>query len=176
MKKELSSIPLILFVSILIIFTYLLLKERNPKELPSALIGKNVPTFDAESLLKEEKFISPKEFKNKITLVNFFASWCKPCRDEHLFIKTFSKNEKIKIIGINYKDNIKKTTEWLNKSGNPYNNIVIDKKGKIAIEWGVYGIPETFLVDSDGIIKYRHVGPITDEIFKKINLIIDENE
>ena len=88
----------------------------------------------------------------------------------------FSKNEKIKIIGINYKDNIKKTTEWLNKSGNPYNNIVIDKKGKIAIEWGVYGIPETFLVDSDGIIKYRHVGPITDEIFKKINLIIDENE
>ena len=112
----------------------------------------------------------------KITLVNFFASWCKPCRDEHLFIKTFSKNEKIKIIGINYKDNIKKTTEWLNKSGNPYNNIVIDKKGKIAIEWGVYGIPETFLVDSDGIIKYRHVGPITDEIFKKINLIIDENE
>ena len=80
------------------------------------------------------------------------------------------------MIGINYKDNTEKTIKWLKDLGNPYNNILIDKNGKIAIDWGVYGIPETFIINSNGIIKYRHVGPITNKIYKKINLIINEIE
>jgi len=105
-------------------------------------------------------------------LVNFFATWCKPCRDEHNYIKRFSNQEGIEVIGINYKDNSQKAIGWLKELGNPYSNIAVDKNGRIAIEWGVYGIPETFIVNSKGIIKYRQAGPITKKIYKKINLIL----
>ena len=176
MKKQLLIIPSILFVLILSTFFYLLIIERNPSELPSNLLNKNVPTFEAQSLFKNEKFISSQEIKNEIILVNFFATWCKPCRDEHVYIKRFSNKKGIKVIGINYKDNSKKTIEWLKNLGNPYSDVLIDKNGRIAIDWGVYGIPETFIVNPSGIIKYRHVGPITNKIYKKINLIINENE
>ena len=176
MKKQLFIIPFILFLLILLTFFYLLIIERNPSKLPSNLLDKNVPKFEAESLLKSEKFVSSKEFGNEIMLVNFFASWCKPCRDEHIYIKRFADQKNIKVIGINYKDNQKKTKKWLNDLGNPYKDILIDQNGNIAIDWGVYGIPETFIINSNGIIKYRHVGPITEKEFKKINLLISQNE
>ena len=174
MKKKLLIVPSILFLSILLVFFYLLLIDRNPSEIPSALLGKNVPKFETDSLLKDEKFISYEKFKDEIILVNFFATWCKPCRDEHVYIKRFSDKKKVKIIGINYKDNPKKAINWLKKLGNPYTDIALDKNGKIAIDWGVYGIPETFLVSSNGIIKYRHVGPITKKIYNEINLLINK--
>ena len=175
MKKQLLILPSIFFLLILLIFFYLLIIDRNPSDLPSVLLDKNVPKFETESLLKDEKFISSKKFGNEIILVNFFATWCKPCRDEHKFIKKFSKKDKIRVIGINYKDDTKKTDLWLKKLGNPYSNIAIDKKGNIAIDWGVYGIPETFLINSEGIIKYKHVGPIDKNIYNKINLKIKNN-
>ena len=179
MKKQLLIFPLLFFFLIVLVFFYLLMIDRNPSELPSALLGKNVPKFESESLLKNEKFISPKKFENQITLVNFFATWCKPCRDEHIYIKRFSNEKTIKVVGINYKDNPRKAILWLKKLGNPYTDIAIDNNGRIAIDWGVYGIPETFIVNSKGIIKYRHVGPVTEKIYKKINLLIhkvnDEN-
>ena len=174
MNKKLLIIPSLLFLLILVTFFYLLIIERNPSEIPSNLLNKNVPNFEVESLLKKERFISSKEFGNEIMLVNFFATWCKPCRDEHIFIKLFSSEKEMKVVGINYKDNSKKAIRWLKELGNPYTDIAVDEKGKIAIDWGVYGIPETFIVNSEGVIKYRHVGPITNEIYKKINLIIDE--
>ena len=176
MKKQLLILPSLFFLFFLIIFFYLLIIDRNPSELPSALLDKNVPKFETESLLKDEKFISSKEFGNEILLVNFFATWCKPCRDEHIYIKRFSNEKEIKVIGINYKDNPKKAIQWLKELGNPYTNVAVDKSGRIAIDWGVYGIPETFIVNSKGIIKYRHVGPVTKKIYKKINLIINESE
>ena len=176
MKKKILILPSIVFFFILSIFFYLLTIERNPSEIPSNFLNKKVPTFEAESLFKNEKFISSNEFKNEIILVNFFATWCKPCRDEHVYIKSFAKEENLKVIGINYKDNPEKTIKWLKDLGNPYKNILIDRNGKIAIDWGVYGIPETFIINSNGIIKYRHVGPITNKIYKKINLIIKQNE
>ena len=175
MKKQLLILPTI-FLLILLIFFYLLIIDRNPTELPSTLLNKNVPKFETESLLKEKKFISSEEFGGEIKLVNFFATWCKPCRDEHNFIKDFSNQEGVEVIGINYKDNEQKAIRWLKKLGNPYSNIGVDKNGRIAIDWGVYGIPETFVVNSKGIIKYRHVGPITKKTYKKINLIINEIE
>ena len=176
MKKQLLIIPFILFVLILSTFFYLLITERNPSELPSNLLDKNVPNFDTKSLLKNENFVSSKEFGNEIILVNFFATWCGPCRDEHVYIKRFSNEKGIRVIGINYKDNSKKTIQWLKNLGNPYSNVPIDKNGRIAIDWGVYGIPETFIVSSKGIIKYRHIGPVTEKIYKKINLLIKEIE
>ena len=176
MKKQLLIIPFVLFLLVLSTFFYLLIIERNPLELPSNLLNKNVPNFETVSLLKNKNFVSSKEFGNEIMLVNFFATWCKPCRDEHIYIKRFSNEEGIRVIGINYKDNTDNAIEWLKNLGNPYSDIPIDKKGKIAIDWGVYGIPETFIVSSKGIIKYRHVGPITKKIYKKINLLIKEIE
>ena len=176
MKKQLLILPSVLFLLILSIFFYLLIIDRNPSELPSALLDKKVPKFETETLLKNERFISTMEFGNEIILVNFFATWCKPCRDEHIFIKRFSNEERIKVIGINYKDDSKKAIQWLKELGNPYTNIALDKNGRIAIDWGVYGIPETFIVNSAGIIKYRHVGPITKKTYQNINLIINESK
>ena len=176
MKKKILALPSVVFFLILSIFFYLLIIDRNPSEIPSNLLNKNVPIFEAESLFKDKKFISSNEFKDEIILVNFFATWCKPCRDEHVYIKRFTNEREIKVIGINYKDNTEKTIKWLKDLGNPYKDILIDKNGKIAIDWGVYGIPETFIINSNGIIKYRHVGPITNKIYKKINLIINQNE
>ena len=176
MKKQLLILPSLFFLFFLIIFFYLLIIDRNPSELPSTLLNKNVPKFETESLLKDEKFISSKEFGNEILLVNFFATWCKPCRDEHIYIKRFSNEKEIKVIGINYKDNPKKAIQWLKELGNPYTDVAVDKSGRIAIDWGVYGIPETFIVNSKGIIKYRHVGPVTKKIYKKINSLIKKVE
>ena len=176
MNKKILIIPSFLFLLVLLTFFYLLIIERNPSYIPSNLLNKNVPNFETESLLNDKKFISSKEFGNEIVLVNFFATWCLPCREEHVYIKRFSDDEKIRVIGINYKDNNKKTIQWLKNLGNPYSNVLIDKNGKIAIDWGVYGIPETFIISSKGIIKYRHVGQVTKKIYKKINLLIKEIE
>ena len=176
MRKQLLILPSIFFLLILLIFFYLLIIDRNPSELPSTLLDKNVPVFETDSLLKDEKFISSEEFGNEIILVNFFATWCGPCRDEHVYIKRFSNEKGIRVIGINYKDSSRNTIAWLKNLGNPYSDIPVDKNGRIAIDWGVYGIPETFIVSSKGIIKYRHVGPITKKIYKKINLLIKEIE
>ena len=176
MKKQIFIVPFLFFILILLAFFYLLMTERNPSELPSNLLNKNVPKFEANSLIKNDKFISSEEFGNEIVLVNFFATWCKPCLEQHSYIKRFSSEKKIRIIGINYKDNKKTTINWLNKLGNPYSDIPIDKDGRIAIEWGVYGIPETFLINSKGVIKYKHIGPVTEKIYKKINILIEKIE
>ena len=176
MKKQIFIVPFLFFILILLAFFYLLMTERNPSELPSNLLNKNVTKFEANSLIKNDKFISSEEFGNEIVLVNFFATWCKPCLEEHSYIKRFSSEKKIRIIGINYKDNKKTTINWLNKLGNPYSDIPIDKDGRIAIEWGVYGIPETFLINSKGVIKYKHIGPVTEKIYKKINILIEKIE
>jgi len=174
MKKKILLLPLGLFLLILLTFAYLLVIDRNPQAIPSNLINKKIPNFEANSLFKEEKFIFSQELKPEIVLINFFATWCKPCRDEHLYIKKFSEQKKIRVIGINYKDDPRKTIKWLNDLGNPYSDVLLDKKGQIAIDWGVYGIPETFVVNSNGIIKYRQAGPITKKIYRKINSLIKE--
>ena len=176
MKNKILLIPGIAFLLVFLIFFYLLLIDRDPSEVPSNLLNKNVPEFKTTTLITNKNFTSQKEFGNEIIMVNFFATWCKPCRDEHVFIKRFANEKGLRIIGINYKDNPEKTLKWLKKLGNPYSDIPLDKNGRIAIDWGVYGIPETFVVNSKGIIKYRHVGPITKKVYKKISLLIEEIE
>lgn len=176
MKNKILLIPVLTFLIIILSFFYLLVIDRNPSEIPSNLIGKSIPEFNTDNLLKDKNFTSSSEFGNEIILVNFFATWCKPCRDEHVYIKKFADKDGLRIIGVNYKDNPKKTLEWLEKLGNPYSDIPLDRNGRIAIDWGVYGIPETFVVSADKTIKYRHVGPITKKLYKKINLLIENLE
>ena len=177
MKKKILIFPFIIFLIIFLVFFYLLVIERNPFELPSVLIDKKVPNFETVSLLNNKNFISKVEFGKEITLVNFFATWCGPCREEHVYIKRLSNEKRLKIIGINYKDDPDKALTWLEELGNPYSNVIVDNKGEIGIDWGVYGIPETFIVNSNGIIKYRLVGPITkkkyNSFYSKIKEIKD---
>ena len=173
---KISKLPYLIFLLILLIFFYLLLIERNPSKIPSALLNENVPLFETESLLKNEKFVSSEIFGNQTITVNFFATWCKPCRDEHEYIIRFANQKNLKVVGINYKDKPELAIEWLKNLGNPYSNIGLDRNGKIAINWGVYGIPETFVINSNGIIKYRHIGAVTEKIYQKINLLIKDME
>ena len=176
MKKNILISPIILFFLILLVFFYLLIIDRNPSELPSVLINKKVPTFEAKLLLGNKTFISPGEFRNETTLVNFFATWCKPCFDEHPYLKKLSDEKGLKIIGINYKDDSKRAIKWLKKLGNPYSYVLIDPNARLGIDWGVYGLPETFIVNSDGVIKYRLVGPITKKNYDAFVLKVKEVE
>ena len=148
--------------------------KNDPSELPSVLINQKTPKFETLSLLSNQKFLYEKEFNNDLKIVNFFASWCVPCSTEHKYIDLLSKEKGIKIIGINYKDDPKKALQWLNNLGNPYSDVAIDSNGEIAINWGVYGIPETFIVNYNNIIQYRHAGPITkknyDAFYQQIKI------
>ncbi len=174
MKKGILISPIILFFLILLVFFYLLIIDRNPSELPSVLINKKVPAFEAKLLLENITFISPNEFKNETTLVNFFATWCKPCRDEHHYLRKLSDEKGLKIIGINYKDDSKRTIKWLEKLGNPFSSVLLDPNARLGIDWGVYGLPETFIVNSNGMIKYRLVGPITKRNYDAFVLKVKE--
>lgn len=174
MKKILIISPLLIFSFIIVIFFYSLIIDRNPSEIPSVLIGKKTPKFIAYSLFDNTKFNSLNEIGKEITIVNFFASWCIPCKKEHHYIKKLNENNNIKIIGINYKDNTEDAIKWLSKLGNPYDKIIIDTDGLISIEWGVYGIPETFVVKKNNIIDYKITGPIQNKDFQKIQEIIKQ--
>ena len=176
MKKKILIFPFIAFLFVLLVFFYLLVIERDPSELPSVLIDKKVPIFETEYLLNKKKFISKNEFDSEITLVNFFATWCGPCREEHVYLQRLSDEKGLKIIGVNYKDNPNKAIKWLEELGNPYSDVIVDSKGHIGIDWGVYGIPETFIVDSKGIIKYRLVGSITKKNYNAFYSKIKEIE
>ena len=137
---------------------------------------RTLPVVNVKTL--SGKSVSTGKLSNngKPIIISFWATWCKPCKEEHKFIEKFSKNKKIKVIGVNYKDNPKKTIVWLKEMGNPYSDIIIDKDGKIAIDWGVYGIPETFIINSQMTIKHRHVGAITNKVYNSLNLIIKDTE
>ncbi len=140
---------------------------ENTKELQSVLLNKKLPNLDLEHV--EGKHLNDVLGKEAFIL-NFFASWCAPCIEEHAVLKRFSKNQII--IGVAYKDNIKNINKFLKSLGNPYDTLLLDKKGRAAIDMGLYGVPETYFINSAGEIKYRQVGPLTVKKFENImNLI-----
>ena len=165
MRKYLSITPLIIFFCVVVVFFYFLIIKRDPSYLPSVLINQKAPVFEATSLFKNKPFVYEEEFGHEIVIVNFFATWCIPCRMEHPYINQLSKEKGVKVIGINYKDDPKKAIGWLQKLGNPYSKVAVDKNGNIGINWGVYGMPETFIVNKNNIVLYRQAGPITEEIY-----------
>jgi len=154
-------LPAAIFLAI-VVFLYIGL-GRDPRHVPSPLIGKPAPDFELPLLYQLEKSLTDEDLKGRVSLVNVWASWCVSCRYEHELLMDISRNTDIPVIGINYKDEHADAMKWLRDRGDPYESIVFDYEGRAAIDWGVYGTPETFIVDQQGIIRYKHVGPITKE-------------
>ena len=168
--KFLSSLTIIFFLIIFVIFYKGL--EKSNIYTPDILLKKEIPNFEAILLDDDNVISSNKIFKNnKFYLMNIWASWCVPCRDEHPFLLNLSKLDNIEIIGLNYKDNNQKAKKFLNELDNPYKVILSDKDGTIAIEWGAYGVPETFLIHDKKIIK-KFIGPLNTNSLLEIKKFI----
>ncbi|MCG7983848.1 MAG: DsbE family thiol:disulfide interchange protein [Candidatus Thiodiazotropha lotti] len=159
------SVPLIVF-GIIAAFLYKGL-GMNPREIPSPLIGKSIPEFSLPSVESAQTMINDQNLKGKIYLLNVWATWCVSCRAEHDTLVHLARSGKVEIVGLNWKDERVKAQAWLQQLGDPYTVNIFDKKGRTAIDLGVYGAPETFLVDSDGIIHYKHAGPLTLGVFNE---------
>ncbi|MCU7829470.1 MAG: DsbE family thiol:disulfide interchange protein [Candidatus Thiodiazotropha sp. (ex Monitilora ramsayi)] len=168
------SIPLIIFVVIALFLGWGLRQDYDPKHIPSPLIGKSIPTFSLPSLEQAETVISDKDLLGNVYLLNVWATWCVSCRAEHETLVQLARTGKVDIIGLNWKDERDKAEVWLRQLGNPYSVNIFDKKGRTAIDLGVYGAPETFLVDSQGIIRYKHAGPVTMQLVNDTILPIVE--
>ena len=163
--KYIGLIIVTLFIFVCLFFAL----NKKEQTLKSPLLNKPAPEINLDTLVEDYK-LSNNNFRNEVVLVNFFASWCIPCIVEHDFLFKLKKQKPIKIYGINYKDNIKNLEVWLKKLGNPYAKIGIDKTGTTGIDWGVNGIPESFLIDQNGIIKHK-INGVIDEKQIKILLI-----
>jgi len=147
---------------------------KHPSEVPSPLIGKSVPQFSLPRLSDTNTF-TDKEFLGKVSLLNVWATWCFACRQEHPVLNDLANKRLAPIYGLNYKDNASEASQYLKNYGNPYTANAFDETGRVGIEWGVYGAPETFLIDKKGIIRYKHIGPLTnDEVETKILPMIQQ--
>ncbi|WP_293604371.1 DsbE family thiol:disulfide interchange protein [Polaromonas sp. UBA4122] len=162
MKKAL--IPLGLFI-VLVVFLAIGL-TRDPHEVPSPLIGKAAPLFSAPILQAADQKFSSKDMLGKVWLLNTWASWCVACRQEHPILVEFAKTKTFPIVGLDYKDQDSDGLKWLARLGNPYDFAVTDKDGRIGIDFGVYGVPESFLIDKAGVIRYKQIGPITEDALR----------
>ena len=162
MKKGL--IPLAIFVVLLVFLAIGL--TRDPSQIPSPLIGKPAPNFTAPVLGKPGESFNNKDMLGKVWLLNTWASWCVACRVEHPLLVEFVKTNPLPIIGLDYKDKEADGKQWLARYGDPYTRAIVDADGRIAIDFGVYGVPESFLIDKAGIIRYKQIGPFTEEALR----------
>ncbi len=157
MHKALRFLPLIVVLALVVIFSLPLLQHKDAKIISSVLIGRAMP----------ETVLSAQDLDHRVALVNFFASWCVSCTAEQQELQKIAKEKKISIFGIAYKDKPDALKKWLSVHGNPFKKIAMDNDGRAGIDWGVSGVPETFVVDAAGIVRYRHVGPVTAESFAR---------
>ncbi len=141
---------------------------RDPREVPSPLIGKPAPAFTAPTLFDPEKKFSTSDYLGRVWVLNVWASWCVACRAEHEYINQLARMQLVPVVGLDYKDKPEDGRAWLRELGNPYTVIPTDEKGKIGIDWGVYGVPETFIIDKQGRIAYKHIGPINADSLRDI--------
>lgn len=162
MKKFL--VPLVLFV-VLAGFFFVGL-GLNPREVPSPLVNKPAPAFTLPRLDKPEVLVSPEQLKGQVWVLNVWASWCTPCLAEHPLVTALAKEPNVMVVGLNYKDKTEDARNWLAKHGDPYKAIVVDAKGAVGIDYGVYGVPETFVIDKNGVIRHKHIGPITPDALR----------
>lgn len=160
MKKAL--IPLALFLVIAgFLFAGL---DLNPREVPSPLVGKAAPAFRLPVLHQPDKQFAPADMKGKPWMLNVWASWCVTCRDEHPVLVALAKQNVVPILGLNYKDQPEDAKRWLKQFGDPYVFSIMDADGRVGIDYGVYGVPETYVIDGAGVIRFKHIGALTPEI------------
>ena len=182
MRRLLIALPLFVFLALAALF-YFRLSAGDPSQLPSVLIGKPAPAETLpplEGLIRDGRPVpglDPAKFQGNVTIVNVWASWCEACRDEHPVLVDFAKRGVAPLLGLNYKDRRADALEWLKRFGDPYSTSIVDAEGKVGIDYGVYGVPETYVIDKQGIIRYKRIGPVTPEIVqnKLIPLITDLN-
>lgn len=172
MTRALFLLPLVLFLGIAAYFAIGLTKD--PKILPSALIDKPAPEFALEPLKTDKPGLAKGDLGGEVSLINVFASWCVPCRAEHPVLMRLAEEKTVPIYGINYKDRKKDALAWLDELGDPYQRIGYDLSGRAGIDWGVYGVPETYIIDREGRVRYRHVGPLFPETLEETILPLIE--
>ena len=157
-------LPLALFIGLVIFLAIGL--GRDPHEVPSPLINKPAPAFQLPQLHDPAKTFSAQEMRGKVWLLNVWASWCFSCREEHPLLLDFARSGAVPLYGLNYKDQRNDAVAWLNELGNPYRLSAVDLDGRVGIDYGVYGAPETYLIDREGVIRFKHVGPLTPEVIQ----------
>jgi cytochrome c biogenesis protein CcmG/thiol:disulfide interchange protein DsbE len=164
-RRLLYAAPLIGFGALAVLFASGL--GRDPGRIPSALIGQAVPKFSLPPVMGRTLGLSSDDLLGEVSLVNVFASWCVACREEHPLLMRLSTDKQIKIHGLNYKDEPENAARWLNANGDPYSRTGADRDGRVAIDWGVFGVPETFVVGADGRIAYKQIGPLSEEALER---------
>jgi cytochrome c biogenesis protein CcmG, thiol:disulfide interchange protein DsbE len=140
--------------------------KLNPREVPSPLVGKPAPAFELPVLRQSGKLFTPAEMRGKVWLLNVWASWCASCRDEHPLLVELSRKGVLPILGLNYKDKGDEAERWLKQFGDPYQLSVVDAEGRVGLDYGVYGVPETYLIDAEGVIRYKQIGPVTAAVLE----------
>jgi cytochrome c biogenesis protein CcmG/thiol:disulfide interchange protein DsbE len=171
-KRLVFLLPVTLFIALAVALAWGL--TRNPGELPSVLIGKPVPEFALPPVQGRTLGLSSIDLQGEVSLVNVFASWCTACREEHPLFMRLSASGVVPIHGLNYRDRPEDAAGWLDELGDPYTRTGADRNGRVGIDWGVYGVPETFVVGPDGRIAYKHVGPVTVQALKETILPLVE--
>lgn len=171
--RPIVLLPLVLFLALSVLFLYRLATGGDASQVPSALIDKPVPTFELpplEGLTRDSvpvPGLSNRDLVGRVTVVNVWASWCVPCRQEHPILDEVAKDTRIRLVGINYKDDPENARRFLGQLGNPFAAVGTDPRGRTAIDWGVYGVPETFVITADGRIAYKHIGPLSPQSFRQ---------
>ena len=172
-RRAAMLVPLLLFAVLAALLAVGL--TLNPREVPSPLIGKPVPEFSLPPVKGRTLGLASRDLRGEVTLVNVFASWCLSCREEHPVFMDLRNRGVIPVHGLNYKDKPDDAATWLAEMGDPYTRTGADLDGRVAIDWGVYGVPETFLVDREGRIAYKHIGPVTPQLVReKLIPLIEE--
>lgn len=165
MKKFI--VPIALFAALGLLLGYAIYEmqrgDYSPRTIPSPLVGKPLPVFTLPTLADPKRQLGPQQLRGRVYLLNVWASWCVACREEHPLLNKLARDKTVTLIGLNYKDKREDALASLADMGNPYETSLSDQEGRLGIELGVYGVPETFVIDKDGVIRYKHIGPITPE-------------
>lgn len=171
MRKALLFVPLALFIGL----GFFLWKGLylDPRELPSALIDRPMPAFELPSLTEPERRLTVADLQGEVALVNVWATWCPTCKEEHSFLNQLAQ-QGVVIYGINYKDEPVKATAWLQRYLNPYREVLLDQEGRLGLDLGVYGAPETYIIDAKGTIRYRHVGAVDAKVWEQLQSVMQQ--
>ena len=164
-RAPVALLPLLLFAGLVAALGVGL--TLDPKQVPSPLVGKPVPQFVLAPVQGRTLGLASADLKGEVSLVNVFASWCAACRDEHPVFMQLQREGFVSLHGLNYKDRPEDAARWLDSLGDPYTRTGADRDGRVAIDWGVYGVPETFVIDREGRVAYKHIGPVTPEVLQR---------